>query len=61
MFIPFASSGDIVFSLVYVIHGVKCKRDGEGFWRDAKLLEQSMARSDYTRLCNRFVFSLAIG
>ena len=50
------SSGNIVFSLVYIIQGVKSKRDGQGFWRDAKLLEQSMARSDYTQLCNRFVF-----
>jgi len=30
-------------SLLYIIHGVKPKRDGQGYWRDAKLLEKSMA------------------
>lgn len=29
--------------LLYILHGVKPKRDRQGIWRDAKLLEQSMA------------------
>jgi len=30
-------------SLLYIMHGAKSKRDGQGIWRDAKLLEKSMA------------------
>jgi len=30
-------------ALLYVLHGVKAKRDGQGIWRDAKLLEATMA------------------
>lgn len=36
-------SGHIQSSLLYIMHGAKSKRDGRGFWRDAKLLEKSMA------------------
>ena len=37
------SSGQLEFSLLYLMHGAKSKRDGQGIWRDAKLLEKSMA------------------
>ena len=30
-------------SLLYILHGIKPKRDGQGIWRDAKLLEKTMA------------------
>jgi len=36
-------SGHIQSSLLYIMHGAKAKRDGQGFWRDAKLMEKSMA------------------
>jgi len=36
-------SGDLMHALLYVLHGVKAKRDGQGVWRDAKLLEATMA------------------
>jgi annexin A7/11 len=44
-------------SLLYIVHGVKPKRDGQGFWRDAKLLEKSMAGlgTRDTQLIYRFV------
>ena len=29
-------------ALVYIVHGVKPKRDRQGVWRDAKLLEKTM-------------------
>ncbi|KAF8799887.1 Annexin [Phlegmacium glaucopus] len=35
-------SGQMEDSLLYIMHGAKPKRDGQGFWRDAKLLEKSM-------------------
>lgn len=40
------------------MHGAKSKRDGQGFWRDAKLLEKSMAGlgTRDTQLIYRFVF-----
>ena len=31
------------FSLLFLMHGAKSKRDGQGCWRDAKLMEKSMA------------------
>lgn len=37
------SSGQLEFSLLYLMHGAKSKRDGQGIWRDAKLIEKSMA------------------
>jgi len=36
-------SGHLETSLLYVMHGAKSKRDGQGVWRDAKLIEKSMA------------------
>lgn len=30
-------------ALLYILHGVKSKRDGNGVWRDAKMLEKTMA------------------
>lgn len=39
----FSSSGDIERALLFILHGVKQKRDGQGIWRDAKLLEKTMA------------------
>ncbi|PPQ81358.1 hypothetical protein CVT24_001147, partial [Panaeolus cyanescens] len=36
-------SGTIETALLYILHGVKAKRDGQGIWRDAKLLEKAMA------------------
>ncbi|KAF8167211.1 hypothetical protein B0H34DRAFT_680827 [Crassisporium funariophilum] len=36
-------SGNMETSLLYIMHGVKPKRDGQGIWRDAKLLEKTMA------------------
>jgi hypothetical protein len=57
----FFSSGDLETSLLYVMHGAKSKRDGQGIWRDAKLLEKSMAGlgTRDTQLIYRFVsFSL---
>ncbi|KAF6753329.1 hypothetical protein DFP72DRAFT_902759 [Ephemerocybe angulata] len=36
-------SGDLERSLLYILHGVKQKRDGQGIYRDAKLLEKTMA------------------
>ncbi|TEB16534.1 Annexin, partial [Coprinellus micaceus] len=36
-------SGDLMKSLLYILHGIKSKRDGQGIWRDAKLLEKTMA------------------
>lgn len=30
-------------ALLFILHGVKPKRDGQGIWRDAKLLEKAMA------------------
>ncbi|KAH9486150.1 Annexin C1 [Psilocybe cubensis] len=41
--LPPHSSSTIREALLYILHGVKSKRDGHGFWRDAKLLEKSMA------------------
>jgi annexin A7/11 len=38
-----AFSGIIEKALLYIMHGVKPKRDRQGIWRDAKLLEASMA------------------
>ena len=42
------------------MHGVKPKRDGQGFWRDAKLLEKSMAGMGTrdAQLIYRYVFIL---
>lgn len=39
------------------MHGAKAKHDGRGFWRDAKLLEKSMAGlgTKDTQLIYRFV------
>ncbi|TFK21260.1 Annexin [Coprinopsis marcescibilis] len=36
-------SGDMENALLYILNGVKPKRDGQGIWRDAKLLEKTMA------------------
>ncbi|KJA28323.1 hypothetical protein HYPSUDRAFT_33665 [Hypholoma sublateritium FD-334 SS-4] len=36
-------SGTIETGLLFIVHGVKPKRDQQGIWRDAKLLEKSMA------------------
>ncbi|KAF9528103.1 hypothetical protein CPB83DRAFT_356481 [Crepidotus variabilis] len=36
-------SGNIEAALLFIVHGVKAKRDGQGIWRDAKLMEKSMA------------------
>ncbi|KAF8971864.1 hypothetical protein BDZ97DRAFT_2025750 [Flammula alnicola] len=36
-------SGTTEEALLYIVHGVKPKRDQQGYWRDAKLLEKSMA------------------
>ena len=54
----FVSSGHMKDSLLYMVHGAKSKRDGQGFWRDAKLLEKSMAGlgTRDTQLIYRFVF-----
>ena len=44
------------------MHGAKSKRDGQGIWRDAKLIEKSMAGLGHkeTQLIYRFVsFSLS--
>ncbi|EAU92494.2 annexin A4 [Coprinopsis cinerea okayama7 len=38
-----AFSGNLETALLYILHGVKSKRDGQGIWRDAKLLEKTMA------------------
>jgi len=32
-------------ALLYIVHGVKPKRDRQGVWRDAKLLEKTMKGS----------------
>ncbi len=37
------SRGTVEHGLLFIVHGVKPKRDGRGIWRDAKLLEKSMA------------------
>ena len=37
------SAGVIEESFLYIMHGAKPKRDGQGIWRDAKMLEKSMA------------------
>ena len=50
-------------SLLYLMHGAKAKRDGQGIWRDAKLIEKSMAGLGHrdTQLTYRFVyFSLIV-
>ena len=41
------------------MHGAKSKRDGQGIWRDAKLLEKSMAGlgTKDAQLIYRFVSS----
>ncbi|KAF9478913.1 Annexin [Pholiota conissans] len=36
-------SGTIEQGLLHIMHGVKPKRDQQGIWRDAKMLEKSMA------------------
>ncbi|KDR85911.1 hypothetical protein GALMADRAFT_235066 [Galerina marginata CBS 339.88] len=36
-------SGTMQDGLLYIMHGVKPKRDRQGFWRDGKLLEKTMA------------------
>jgi annexin A7/11 len=36
-------SGITERALLYIVHGVKHKRDRQGIWRDAKLLEATMA------------------
>ncbi|KAG6826058.1 hypothetical protein H0H92_001283 [Tricholoma furcatifolium] len=36
-------SGHTRDSLLFVVNGVKPKRDGKGIWRDAKLIEKAMA------------------
>ncbi|KAF8174952.1 hypothetical protein BJ912DRAFT_989350 [Pholiota molesta] len=36
-------SGTIEHGLLHIVHGAKPKRDQQGIWRDAKLLEKSMA------------------
>lgn len=36
-------TGVIEESFLYIMHGAKPKRDGQGIWRDAKMLEKSMA------------------
>ncbi|KAF9565818.1 Annexin [Agrocybe pediades] len=36
-------SGTLENGLVYIVQGIKPKHDGRGYWRDAKLLEKSMA------------------
>jgi len=36
-------SGNMQEALLYIMHGVKPKRDGQGIWRDAKMLEKTMA------------------
>ncbi|KJA28322.1 hypothetical protein HYPSUDRAFT_51172 [Hypholoma sublateritium FD-334 SS-4] len=35
--------GTVEHGLLFIVHGVKPKRDQQGIWRDAKLLEKSMA------------------
>lgn len=37
------SRGTVEHGLLFIVHGVKPKRDQQGIWRDAKLLEKSMA------------------
>jgi len=37
------SSGNLRDALLYILHGAKATRDGRGIWRDAKLLEATMA------------------
>jgi hypothetical protein len=37
------STGVTEESFLYIMHGAKPKRDGQGIWRDAKMLEKSMA------------------
>jgi len=36
-------SGTMEEALLYIVHGVKPKRDRQGYWRDGKLLEKTMA------------------
>lgn len=36
-------AADFKSALLFILHGVKPKRDGDGIWRDAKLLEKTMA------------------
>ena len=45
------------------MHGAKSKRDGQGIWRDAKLIEKSMAGlgTRDTQLIYRFVLLLLFG
>ncbi|PPR03114.1 hypothetical protein CVT24_012417 [Panaeolus cyanescens] len=38
-----AFSGTVEMALLHIVQGIKPKRDGQGRWRDAKLLEKSMA------------------
>ena len=56
------SSGDLETSLLYVMHGAKSKRDGQGIWRDAKLIEKSMAGlgTRDAQLIYRFVLFLLL-
>ena len=44
------------------MHGAKSKRDGQGIWRDAKLIEKSMAGlgTRDTQLIYRFVLLLSL-
>ncbi|KAH6911069.1 hypothetical protein BKA70DRAFT_1185640 [Coprinopsis sp. MPI-PUGE-AT-0042] len=35
-------TADFKGALLFILHGVKPKRDGQGIWRDAKLLEKTM-------------------
>jgi hypothetical protein len=56
------SSGQLEFSLLYLMHGAKSKRDGQGIWRDAKLIEKSMAGlgTKDAQLIYRFVLLLLL-
>ena len=36
-------SGTMMEAFLFIVHGVKPKRDGKGIWRDAKNLEKTMA------------------
>ena len=39
------SSGHMEMALIHIVQGVKPKRDRQGVWRDAKLLEKTMKGS----------------
>jgi annexin A7/11 len=47
-------------AFLHIIEGAKPKRDGQGIWRDAKLIDKAMVGfgTKDTELVYRFVFSI---